>query len=102
MGQKQRKRTASAGGYNSADENSDTERRYFEAEFSSTRKMLRSNNNHNLSSRSSPTERSEISFYTNGGSSLGKVVAKEAQATFNDQGMSLKNRRERTSKKETK
>ena len=100
--QKQRKRTASAGGYNSADENSDTERRYFEAEFSSTRKMLRSNNNHNLSSRSSPTERSEISFYTNGGSSLGKLVGKEAQATFNDQGMSLKNRRERTSKKETK
>merc|ERR1719450_72742 len=100
--QKQRKRTASAGGYNSADENSDTERRYFEAEFSSTRKMLRSNNNHNLSSRSSPTERSEISFYTNGGSSLGKLVAKEAQSTFNDQGTSLKNRRERTSEKETK
>ena len=88
-----RKRTSSAGGYNSED-NSDSERKYFEAEFTSTRRMLRSNHNQNLSSRSSPTERSEISFYTNGGSSLGKLVSKEAHANINEQGLSLKTQHE--------
>jgi len=95
-----RKRTSSAGGYNSED-NSDTERKYFEAEFSSTRRMLRSNHKHNLSNRSSPTERSEISFYTNGGSSLGKLVSREAHAHIDEKGLSLKNRQEKFTKKET-
>ena len=96
-----RKRTSSAGGYNSED-NSDTERKYFEAEFSSTRRMMRSNHNRNLSARSSPTERSEISFYTNGGSSLGKLVSREAQANINEHGLSIKTRQEKSTKKETK
>ena len=64
--------------------------------------MLRSNNKLNLSNRSSPTERSEISFYTNGGSSLGKLVSREAHAHMNEKGLSLKTRQEKCTKNETK
>ena len=73
----QKRNRSTSCGYSSDNPEAYHDRKYFEAEFSS-RRMGRSPQKHNMSARSSPTERSEVSFYTNGGGSLGGKAVKEA------------------------